>query len=193
MNWKVLIAALLLTTMVQAQDMAPPPKGWQALGGGGPLALPNRCDLGVDSYLASGGQPNMTVKCLSEEPSFGGLRQNFEAAPFAGKRVRFSAYVMASGIVDVGPVEGSGGLWVAVGRPRSLRMDRIPERAVRGWTSWELRDAIFDVPADADQVSIGFWMQGKGQIWIKDVAFEEVSSGVPVNVSLGVGPDLRLQ
>jgi hypothetical protein len=45
---------------------------------------------------------------------------------------------------------------------------------------------------------VGFWMQGTGQVWIRDLKVEEVSTAVPLNFFWNdprhpVGPSLSLQ
>jgi hypothetical protein len=57
------------------------------------------------------------------------------------------------------------------------------DRAVTGWTDWEYRELVTDVPRDGQWFTIGFWLQGQGQVWVRDLQFEEVPDSVPVNMS----------
>src|SRR5688572_22236765 len=92
----VLIAALLATNgvhPVQAQQppmaaaapfgVLPPP--WSMMGNGGPLALPGRCEIGLDNAKAGVGSQVYAIRCTNTVlPSFAGARTNFDVAPYRG-------------------------------------------------------------------------------------------------------------
>lgn len=206
MNSKALIAALLVATVAHAAPaLAPVPLGWGAMGNGGALALPGRCELGVDGEMAAAGQANFSILCTNEHlPSFGGLNQRIETSRFRGKRVRYSALLKGADIRDVklpdrAPVEGSAGLFFGVGTPGGIKMDRTQGRVFKGTTQWEQFDFVVDVPDNNTYMFTGFWMQGLGQLWVKDIKVEEVPLSVPVTfhwedpAKSPVGPDLSLQ
>lgn len=199
MNYKVLIAAALLALVVQADALEPPPTGWAPMPLGGPQQLAEACEMGIDRDLANAGQPNISIKCTSRTvPSFGGLQQAFESAPYRGKRVRYSAWIQASGVEAVGDIAGQAGLFIAVPTPDGPLLNRMDERALTGWTNWEYLDFVVDVPADGGPfLGIGFWMQGTGQIWIRDLELEVVPETVPVNLTRESdpvpGPNLELE
>lgn len=177
---------------------------WSFMGNGGPLALPGRCDIGVDSFRSSNTQQVYSIRCMSQVlPSFGGARVRFDVGPYRGKRVRVSASVMAEDIGSVPnpqypDVGGEAGLWIAVGTPRDgNRSDRMQDRTIKGTTDWVVRDFVVDIPHDANLLQAGFWMHGKGQVWMRDLKVEEVSNSVPVNFEreapkADAGPDLSL-
>jgi hypothetical protein len=210
MNSRVLLAALFATTTVQAAEAPPPtplitlPVAWGLMGNGGPNALPGRCDLGIDALKSVDANVVYSVRCASTVlPSFGGARMSFDAARYRGKRVRVSAGVMAADVSTVANAQypnimGEAGLWIGVGTPRDgLRTDRMQNRAIKGTTGWETLDFVVDIPADAGQLQAGFWMQGKGQIWVRDLIVEEVPTTVPVNFDRNApkpddAPDLSL-
>lgn len=199
MNYKVLVAALLIATAASGADdeIRPPPQGWQPMGNGGTLGLTSACILGVDGDMATAETPNMTIKCAADEASFGGLTNSFEAKPYWGKRVRFSAWLRGWGLEDVGDVEGGGALWIAVPSPNGPVINGMRDRRLTGYTSWEYRDFVVDVPEQAGPwLVIGFWAQGRGQLWVKDLKFEEVPTSVPVNLTADepiLGPQLNLE
>jgi hypothetical protein len=211
------LAALFATVVVHAAEGPPPangptppaqlvslPLGWSLMGNGGPLALPGSCDIGVDSQKSFQGKQLYSIRCTNNVlPSFGGARQSIaDAARFRGKRVRVSAWLMASGIEAVANPQypgaaGEGGLWLGVGSARQgQRTDRMQDRAIKGSTDWELRDFVVDIPEDNDLLQVGYWMQGKGQIWMRDVTVEEVPNTVavnfPGNLAREKGPDFSL-
>lgn len=216
MNARVVLAALLAAGSLQAGESSPmagaaqPPPlitlapSWRFMGNGGPLALPGSCDIGTDTRKLADGLPLYSVRCSSTVlPSFGGARMSFDVMPWRGKRVRVSASLMA---VDIGSVAnaqypnvgGEGGLWIGVTTPRGgQHTDRMQDRTIKGTTGWEVRDFVVDIPADATQLQAGFWMHGKGQLWVRDLKVEEVPTTVPVNFdrnapTTDAGPDLSL-
>lgn len=161
---------------------------WNLMGNGGPHTLPGRCDIGTDPQRAQDGSSPYSIRCSNTAlPSFGGARMDFDVSPYRGKRVRVSAQLMASGIEAVADarypnVAGEAGLWIGVGAPLDgLKSDRMEDRTINGSTGWETRDFVVDIPGDARQLQAGFWMQGKGQVWMRDLKVEEVPLTVAVN------------
>lgn len=199
MKARILLAALLVSNVVPAAESSPNGSAspvplatlspdWSFMGNGGPLVLPGRCDVGIDTQKSDEGQSLYSVRCSSTVlPSFGGARTTYEVGRWRGKRVRVSASLMAADIGSVPNqqypnVGGEGGLWIGVGALRDgLRADRMQDRTIKGTTGWEVRDFVVDVPADATQLQAGFWMHGKGQMWVRDLKVEEVPLTVPVN------------
>ena len=198
MNYKVLVAAFLLTAVVRADEIGPPPVGWGFMGPPGPNAVPAGCQAGVDGDMAQAGQRNMTLRCADDPAATVGLQQAFEALPYWGKRVRFSAWLKTSGVRAFDGETGGAGLWINVPSPiRGPQPTRAPERALSEWTDWEYRDFVVDIPEGGRFINIGFWLHAKGQIWIRDLEFEVVPESVPVNLSFednsGQGPNLQLE
>jgi len=204
MNSRMLLAALLATSLVHAADepqsvtdasplppLATLATTWVLMGNGGPQALPGRCELGIDTQKSADGPTLYSARCTNAAvPSFGGARMSFDVAPYRGKRVRVSAQLMASGIESVADpqhpnVAGEAGLWISVGTPRAgAKTDRMANRTIKGSTGWETRDFVVDIPDDAGQLLAGYWMQGKGQVWMRDLKVEEVPLTVAVNFDL---------
>lgn len=181
MNYKVLLAAFLAASVVSADSgFEPAPRGWGAMGG--MTADGSNCDMGVDGDLLAAGQPNLSVRCRSETHAHVGLRQTFDAAPYWGKRIRFSGWFKADGITAEAGGAGSG-LLVQYGARDAALIDFMLDDAVTGWTDWEYRELVTDVPRDGQWFTIGFWLRGQGQVWVRDLQFEEVSDSVATNVS----------
>lgn len=202
---RLLIAALVITTIAQAAEgPATPlvrlPPDWGLMGNGGPLALPGNCETGTDSQQSFDGKALLSVRCANAAlPSFGGVRNTLETARYRGKRVRVSGWLKVDGVEDVtttryGQVTGEAGLWLAVGSAISgYRQDRMQNRTLKGTTGWEQRDFVIDVPADNNNFMVGFWMQGKGQVWMRDISVEEVPSTVALTpFGAEIGPDFSL-
>ncbi len=204
---RALLAMLVATGIVQAAENPPPvplvPLGatWNFMGNGGPMALPGSCEIGTDSQKSENGQPLPSVRCTNATlPSFGGARYSIPSEGYRGKRVRVSGWLMTSNIEDMSTaqyakVTGEAGLWIGIGSlGRGTRADRMPDRTLKGSTGWEQREFVVDVPVDNGQIQVGFWMQGKGQVWMRDIKIEEVPATVALTTfSTDVeGPDLSL-
>jgi hypothetical protein len=209
LNKCLLAAALLAATILQAAEsppssLAPLPANFRLMGNGGALALPGSCDLGIDTQKSVDGKRVYGVRCTSSTvASFGGAYEVFETARFRGKRIRVSAWLQASGIEGLttpqyAAVPAEAGLWLALGSAsKGFRIDRMQDRTITGSTDWVQRDFVVDVPEDNNNVFLGFWMQGKGQLWARDLTIEEVPLTVALNTFTGdaqkpPGPDLSL-
>lgn len=144
----------------------PPPPKWLAVGTQG-FEL---CDIGVDVAMQSAGQANLAIDCAI--PQTAALRQAFEAAPYYGKRVRFSGWIRTEGFE---PMPGGGGPGGA-----GLMLTLDPQQApplhanLTGTTGWEQRELVIDVPRNARFILIGLAVSGKGRVWGRDFRFEEV-------------------
>jgi hypothetical protein len=208
MKTRVLLATLLAATIVHAAEGPPPlaplPATLGLMGNGGPLGLPGTCETGIDNQKSMDGKRVYSVRCTNSNlASYGGVRQTFDTAQFRGKRVRVSGWLMASGIEAVNipqfaAVPAEAGLWVAVGSAsKGFRMDHMENRTIKGSTDWVQRDFVVDIPEDNNNVMVGFWVQGKGQIWARDLSIEEVPKTVALNTFASdpqqpAGPDLSL-
>lgn len=204
MNYKVLIAATLVGAIVHAEPALDPlPEGYLPMGPVDGRTMEGVCDAGVDTALAAAGQDNISIYCGMAEPSFGGWMRTLDAEPYRGRRVRYSAWIKGAGIEDAGgpdqPVIGSASLWIAVGSPsRGSLMDNLGDQSIRGHTSWEYREVVVDVPEDSRRILPGFWVRGKGQLWIRDQVLEVVSDSVPATLfweerQNRPGPNLSLE
>jgi hypothetical protein len=208
MNRRLLIVALLATTAYAAESprltnpptaFAPLPQGWGLMGGGGPHQVPGTCEVGLETDTSADGPQLFSVRCTNETvPSFGGGWRSFEADRYQGKRVRVSGWLKVTGVERVvntryPAAPGEAGLYLGVGSPSGVfRQDRMPQRAIKGSTAWEYRDFVVDVPRDSKRLLIGFWMEGRGQVWVRDLQVEKVSKKVPVNFLQEDGPGFGL-
>jgi hypothetical protein len=187
-------AAEIQFNAIPAMRLSPLPQGWAPMGGGGggPHQLPGVCEHGVDSQSSEDGPQLLSIRCTNESvPSFGGVWQGVAAARYQGKRVRVSGWVK---VTDVERVEnarypaapGEAGLYLGVGSPsKGMRQDRMSARSIngtiKGSTDWEYREFVVDIPKDSRQLQIGFWMEGKGQVWARNMQVEKVSKKMPLN------------
>jgi hypothetical protein len=172
--------------------MAALPEGWLLAGN-----QPKQYDCSVDPASSYNGQPAMYLKSKPgiKTSGFGMLMRSFDAAPYAGKRVRFSASVKSQGVVPHGPDDAWAGLWMRVddtvhrtrGIPRLLALDDMydtgPDRSIRGTRGWEYYSVVLDVPGAANRISTGIQLRGSGAVWLSGEKFEVVGPEVPVTAS----------
>jgi hypothetical protein len=147
------------------------PKGW-SLDGSKPADYAASLDSG-NSYQ---GFPAVSIH--SKKPQidgFGTLDQGFSASSYAGRRVRFSAFVKSDNVL------GWSGLWMRVdgkqvGMP--LAFDNMQNRSVKGTTGWRNYEVVLDVPSDATNIALGILLDGTGTVWISAAKFEETNAPV---------------
>jgi hypothetical protein len=174
MNLKVQVAAALAAVIVQAsiaEDILPEP--WFKNGQAPAVKL---CEAGVDSDIASAGTPNMTLKCRTNEEGFVSVMQQFSAERYRGNRLRYSALMKSE------DVDNWGGLWMRIDAPGKFgtAFDNMQRRPVTGTQEWTSQHVVLDVSDNADAISIGVLMEGRGQVWVADLQLEVVGTDVPV-------------
>src|SRR5262249_1397336 len=102
----------------------------------------------------------------------GTLTQSFDAAPWRGRRLVFSAAMWADA-----PHIGTGALIVIRVNPKVEQGNWfvLPIVAMQGGglvrsSGWVRRSAVVDVPADADSVEISLAVTGNATGWFGDLA-----------------------
>jgi hypothetical protein len=162
-----------------------PPKGWLALG-----SDPNDYQSGVDREVYHSGTASGYLKSIVEDADgFGNLMQEIQAKEYLEKRVKLSAYIKTENVEDW------AGLWMRVtDKSREiLCFDNMQDRPIGGTTDWAKYEVVLDVPGESETIAFGILLDGKGQIWVDDVALEEVEkntalTGMPVESSEPVKP-----
>jgi hypothetical protein len=186
MNYKVLIAAALAATVVQATTVEEEvPDGWFKNGS----AL-QECQAGVDSQLAASGLANITLRCDTAVDGFISVMQQFSAEAYRGNRLRYSALIKSE---DLG---GWGGLWMRVDEVlnrETSAFDNMQNRPVKSTTDWQRYDIVLDVSPTAGAISIGMLLGGgPGQLWVRDLRLEIVGPNVPTT-DMTTGQNLPLE
>ena len=159
------------------------PTGWVLAG-----AKPQEYDCSVDPAASYNGQPSTYLKSKEgvKTTGFGTMLQDFSAAPYVGKRIRFSANLKSEG------VESWGALWMRVddanhpknGHPSAVAFDNMHDgtrdRSIKGTTGWQNYSVVLDVPEGATSIYIGFLLDGAGALWLNGVKLEVVGPEVAV-------------
>lgn len=171
------------------------PKGWFKNGSSnGPY------EVGVDENNSWGGMPSAYAKSTGPaDGKFGGMMQTISAEQFKNQRVRLTGWVKTEEAND-----GGGHLWLRVDGQevgRSLQFDNMEGRAPKGTTDWQEYSVVLDVPAESTRLNYGFFVSGKGKMWVNGLMITPVDSSVPSTnlikpapalpsapVNLGFGP-----
>jgi len=161
----------LTSVLAQSAGADKAPTGWLLAG-----SKPESYKSGVDSQMVYEGGPSAYLAAkVQDTGGFGTLMQYFNAAQYAGKRVRLRAWVRSE------DVSQWAGLWMRIDKDATpVAFDNMESRAIKGSTGWTSYDVVLDVPKDATNVSIGVLLAGPGEVWMNGVKFEAVGQDVPV-------------
>jgi hypothetical protein len=152
-----------------ATDADAPP-GWMLAG-----VNPDAYRIDLDTSVVHGGQQSARITAIGDtSKGFATLSQRIEARNYAASRVRLSAWVRLE------KVEAWAGLWmrVDVGKT-SAAFDNMQNRPLVGTRDWQRVEVVLDVDPSADAILFGLLLDGRGTVWIDDVALEKVGTEVP--------------
>ncbi len=164
-------AVLVLLLTFSLVLSAAVPEGWYLAG-----SNPDDYEAGVDSQVIHNSHPSAYLKAKRRTAEgFGTLMQDVSAAKYAGKRVRFNAFVKGQG------VQGWAGLWMRVDKGTgTVAFDNMENRPIKGTADWRSYDVVLDVSPDATGIFFGVLLSGPGTVWLNSVKVEVVGSDVPV-------------
>lgn len=126
------------------------------------------------TFIRSGAWSVSLLSTSALPDKFASLQQSIEASAYAGKRMRFSAYVRAN------RVRKWAGLWMRADTPtrQSAAFDTMSDRKIEGSLDWRRYQIVLDIPSDVDYICYGILLHGIGQVWIDDCALELVGDSV---------------
>jgi hypothetical protein len=148
-----------------------------------------RVGAGMDQYVfrAPSSDRPMCVGGRGGIDRFAGFRRIEAAAPYRGRRLRFTAWVATGRAQQVS-------FWLAAGtqwreKPRQFEVRRtdfyellnggntnnVPFRGSHDWTPVLLETG--PIHKDADHISYGFNLQGSGDVWVYEPKLEIVADG----------------
>lgn len=156
-------------------------KGWLYTG-----TTPEKYICEPDSKIFISNNCSVTLYAKEGETfhdnDFSTIMQQFQAADYLGKRMRFSGFVKSENIT------GWSGLWMRIDDKSEniLAFDNMETRSIKGTTEWNHYACVLDIPAEASRINIGILLSGYGQVWLSDCNFEEVGTDIPVTDSLAI-------
>jgi erythromycin esterase-like protein len=125
----------------------------------------------VSDNCASGSCASVIREVKSEGFAFGNVFQRFDAAPYRGQRVRFSAAVR----IDPRAKDTRAQLWMRIDGKRSvLFLDNSDDNPIRS-TAWVHEVGVTTlVPREADAIAVGMIVYGDGPAYLDSVRIEAV-------------------
>ena len=145
--------------------------GWLKAG-----STPFLYEIGKDEKTMLNGETSYYLKSISEnEKGFGTIMKQILPSEYLGKRLRMTGMIKSENIDDW------AGMWMRVDGPsadKSLQFDNMFNRPIKGSNDWTKYEIVLDVPDSSSGIAYGVLISGKGQIWITNVKFEEVSKDV---------------
>jgi hypothetical protein len=164
--------------LLSARAGATSPSCWQLAGG------EQSCyHLDHDFVVTHAGKPSGRLMSTGECQSFGTMVQCIDPLDYAGKRMRFSAYVRTRDVKDW------AGLWMRVdgagGCGTALAFDNMNARPIKGSRDWARYEVVLDVAKDAKSICLGLLLEGPGKVWLSGVSFEPVGTAVATTVADG--------
>jgi hypothetical protein len=143
-------------------------------------SAPQNYDLKADRVLAFSGRASAVLVSHDKDISpglYGSLMQTVQAAPYAGQRVEFSAWLKARGTRP-----NSVALWIRVANAESILLDlqNTLSRAPKIGADWTRYSSVIDVPWAAGEIGYGVFLAGKGSVWMDDAKIEAVDKAIAV-------------
>lgn len=157
--------------------------GWLMSG-----STPEKYEYGPDRAVFFQGTQSVFLRNREvglDDGDFGTVMQQFRAARWVGKRIRFSGFVKAENVA------GWGGLWMRIDSTavNTLKFDNMQNRPIRGTSDWNCYSVVLDVPENSVAISLGVLLGGTGKLWLDGVRFETVDRNVPTT-DLDIGTEL---
>ncbi|MFS0765514.1 helix-turn-helix transcriptional regulator [Peribacillus phoenicis] len=154
-------------------------KGWNLSG-----SHPFNYKIGIDRETFHKGQASGFLKSVTKESKeeFATMMQQFKAENYLGKRMKLSGFLKSK------DVDGFCGLWMRVDNALQdvLQFDNMGNRPIVNDTEWNHYYIVLDVPENSAIISFGVLLSGRGQVWIDELEFEEVSIDTPTtNIDYG--------
>jgi hypothetical protein len=159
------------STLALAAAPEPLPAPWVVTG-----QSPQKFASGVDQEAGVRGAK--FLRNTADDPgAWAALAQPFSARNYLGQRVRFRAFVKTR------DVSGWAGLWMRVDNRagRSIAFYNSTDKPIKGSTDWQERSVVLDVPQEGAVIVIGVINDGRGEVWIDRLGFEQVGQDVPVD------------
>jgi hypothetical protein len=151
---------------------AAPPLGWIIAG-----SSPTHYVFAVDTATPVSGSKSasITAKPTATSNGFGTLMQMIAADDYRGSRLRFSGYLRTANA-------DRSQMWMRVDGPNHqvLAFDNMDSRPIVGTTEWKRYGIVLDVPENAVDITFGFFLAGRGEVWGADFKLEKVGTEVPV-------------
>jgi hypothetical protein len=158
------------------------PRGWYLAG-----SKPQDYQTGVNDAQYKGHRVAYLESVAATPNGFGTMMQDFRADEYTGKRLRFSAMLKTENVADW------AGLWMRIDKnagtssPKTLVLDNMHDRPVKGTEDWKNCQVVLDIPKDATGIFFGVVLNGSGNVMMSDAKIETV--GLDVQPTAKASPE----
>jgi len=159
----VIVGLFLTKSNLNAQKI----EGWFLAGN-----KPSSYSIGLDKSVYKTGNSSAFLESKDKKiEGFGTLMQTCSAEEYLGKRIKMTAYVKSSSVLDW------AGMWLRVDakqESKSLSFDNMQDRPIKGNNDWTKCEIILDVPEESGTLNFGILLSGTGKVWFDNITFEVV-------------------
>jgi len=169
-------------TLDKRGEVLPIPHGWQSSGD-----RREHYDIGIDHSIMYSGTHPAVIRYKSTAPKegtgFATFMQSFDAVGYRSKRLQFSSRLKSE------DCDGAVTIWVRAdsSNKSAIAFDNLEGQGVgetngpiSGSNDWTQRAVVIDIPAEAEKISIGFYVRGRGTGYAAGFTLNQVSTDIPV-------------
>jgi len=143
------------------------PEGWYSYQHAGPESY----KFSVDAEVVRSGRQSARIDNTGPE-IYGTLAQIVRGPQFAGKTVRFTAWLKTRGVAGNGWSKGTGLALTAYAGGQTVGGTNFRKTAFGGTTDWTRYEVSTAAPAGTERIDIEITLTGPGTVWVDDVALE---------------------
>jgi hypothetical protein len=143
------------------------PEGWYSYQHAGPASY----TFSLDGEVSHSGKQSARIDNNGPEV-YGTLAQIVRGPQFAGKTVRFTAWIKTQGVTGNGWSKGTGLALTAYAAGSTIGGTNFRRTATGGTTDWTRREVTTSAPAGTDRIDIEISLTGPGTVWVDDVSLE---------------------
>ena len=143
------------------------PEGWYSYQHAGPESY----KISLDGEVAHSGRQSARIDNIGPE-IYGTLAQIVRGPQFAGKKVRFTAWLKTRGVTGNGWSKGTGLALTAYAGGQTVGGTNFRKTAFGGTTDWSRHEATVVVPTGTERIDIEISLTGPGTVWVDDVTLE---------------------
>jgi len=143
------------------------PEGWYSYQHAGPESY----RISLDGEVAHSGRQSARIDNIGPE-IYGTLAQIVRGPQFAGKAVRFTAWLKTRGVTGNGWSKGTGLALTAYAGGQTVGGTNFRKTAFGGTTDWTRHEVTTVAPAGTERIDVEVSLTGPGTVWIDDVTLE---------------------
>jgi hypothetical protein len=143
------------------------PEGWYSYQHAGPVSY----KISLDADVVHGGRQSVRIDNIGPE-IYGTLAQIVRGPQFAGKTVRFTAWLKTRGVTGNGWSKGTGLALTVYAGGQTVAGTNFRKSAFGGTTDWTRHQTTVVAPAGTERVDIEISLTGPGTVWVDDVSLE---------------------